>query len=123
MKEVYQQTKQELIEQYGSIKGHTEEEAGELLQKYGANRIEEKGKKSIFRIFLEQFKDMLVIILIVAAVVSMISENVESSIVIFAEIILNAVLGTVQYVKAEKSLDSLKELSAPKAKVLRDGIF
>lgn len=123
MKEVYQQPKQELIEQYGSIKGHTEEEAGELLQKYGANRIEETGKKSIFRIFLEQFKDMLVIILIIAAVVSMISENVESSIVIFAVIILNAVLGTVQYVKAEKSLDSLKELSAPKAKVLRDGII
>ena len=71
---------------------------------------------------MEQFADLLVIILIAAAVISMVSGNVESTLVIFAVIILNAVLGTVQYVKAEKSLDSLKELSAPKAKVLREGI-
>lgn len=72
--------------------------------------------------FLEQFKDLLVIILIVAAIISMVSGNVESTVVIFVVIILNAVLGTVQYVKAEKSLDSLKALSAPHAKVLRDGV-
>lgn len=122
MKEVYRQTTQELIDEYGSIKGHTGKEAEELLQKYGENIIEEKSRKGIIRIFLEQFKDMLVIILIIAAIVSMISENVESSIVIFAVIILNAVLGTIQYVKAEKSLDSLKALSVPKTKVIRDGI-
>lgn len=122
MKEVYQQTKQELYETYGSADGHSKDKASELLLKYGENVLEEKGKKSVFRIFLEQFADLLVIILIAAAVISMVSGNVESTLVIFAVIILNAVLGTVQYVKAEKSLDSLKELSAPKAKVLRDGI-
>lgn len=122
MREVYQQTKQELFEQYGSATGHTEENAKELLQKYGENALEEKGKKSVFRVFMEQFADFLVIILIVAAIISMLSGNVESTIVIFAVIILNAILGTIQYEKAEKSLDSLKELSAPKAKVLRDGV-
>ena len=122
MKEVYQQTKQELFEIYGSPLGHTEEEAKALLQKYGENVLEEKGKKSVLRVFMEQFADLLVMILIVAAIISMLSGNAESTIVIFTVLILNAVLGTVQYVKAEKSLDSLKELSAPKAKVLRDGI-
>ena len=72
-------------------------------------------------VFLEQFKDLLVLILIAAACVSMASGNVESTIVIFAVLILNAVLGTVQHQKAEKSLASLKAMSAPTAKVLRDG--
>lgn len=122
MKEIYQQTKKELLEVYGTAAGLTSKEAAERLQKYGENALEEKGKKSVWKVFLEQFADLLVIILIVAAMVSMFSGNVESTIVIFAVIIMNAVLGTVQYVKAEKSLDSLKELSAPRAKVLRDGI-
>ena len=122
MKEVYQQTKQELYDRYGSPDGHSENSAKEMLLKYGENALEEKGRKSVFRVFLEQFADLLVIILIVAAVISMLSGNVESTIVIFAVIILNAMLGTFQYVKARKSLDSLKELSAPRTKVLRDGI-
>lgn len=122
MKEIYQLTKQELLEQFGNENGLSSEQAELHLQKYGENVIEEQGKKSIMKVFLEQFADLLVIILIIAAVISMVSGNVESTIVIFAVIILNAVLGTVQYVKAEKSLDSLKELSAPKTKVLRDGV-
>lgn len=73
------------------------------------------------RIFAEQFQDLLVIILMIAAVVSMLSGNVESTVVIFVVIVMNAVLGTVQYLKAEKSLDSLKALLSPHAKVLRDG--
>ena len=71
--------------------------------------------------FLEQFKDLLVVILIVAAIISMLSGQGESTIVIFAVLILNAVLGTVQYFKAEKSLESLKAMSSPTAKVLRGG--
>ncbi len=122
MKEVYRQTKRELFESYGSSKGLTEEKVKELRQKCGENVLEEKGKKSVFRVFLEQFADLLVFILIIAAIISMLSGNVESTIVIFTVIILNAILGTIQYVKAEKSLDSLKQMSAPKAKVLRDGI-
>lgn len=122
MKEIYQRTKQEVIEIYGGEAGHTEEQAGNLLVKYGENTLSDCGKKSIGIIFLEQFKDLLVLILIAAALISMVSGNVESTVVIFVVIVLNAILGTVQYVKAEKSLDSLKELSAPRAKVQRDGI-
>ena len=121
MKEVYRMTKDELTKQYG-MKGLTEEQAAKNLETYGRNELMDKGKKSIFKIFLSQFADLLVIILIIASVISMISGNVESTIVIIAVIVLNAILGTVQYVKAQKSLDSLKELSSPKAKVLRDGV-
>lgn len=122
MKEIYQLTKEELFERFGDRSGLNEDQAKKRLQEYGENILEEQGKKSVVSVFLGQFADLLVVILIIAAVISMLSGNVESTIVIFAVIILNAVLGTVQYVKAEKSLDSLKELSAPKAKVLRDGV-
>lgn len=74
-----------------------------------------------WRIFAEQFCDLLVVILIVAAVISMFSGNAESTVVILAVIVMNAVLGTVQHQKAEKSLESLRALSSPSAKVLRDG--
>lgn len=122
MKEIYQMTKQELFTDYGTAAGLSEAQADEKLAQYGENAITEQGKKSVAIVFLEQFADFLVVILIVAAIISMMSGNVESTIVIFAVIIMNAILGTIQYVKAEKSLDSLKELSAPKAKVLRDGV-
>lgn len=122
MQEIYQMQKEELFHEYGDANGLTTGRAQEILEQKGANVLEETGKKSIFAVFLEQFADLLVAILIVAATISMISGNVESTIVIFAVIFLNAILGTVQYVKAEKSLDSLKELSSPHAKVLRDGI-
>lgn len=71
--------------------------------------------------FAEQFKDLLVIILVAAALISLASGQSESTLVIFAVLLLNAVLGTVQYLKAEKSLESLKAMSAPTAKVLRGG--
>lgn len=122
MKKIYQLTKEELFKSYGNEKGLSSERAIENLQRYKENVLEEKGKKSIVCIFASQFADLLVLILIAAAVISMFSGNVESTIVIFLVIILNAILGTVQYVKAEKSLASLKELSAPRAKVLRDGV-
>ena len=89
---------------------------------YGPNKLSEGKKKSVPQIFFEQFKDLLVVILLIAAVISALSENVESTIVIFAVLVLNAILGTAQYVKAEKSLESLKAMSAPSAKVLRGGV-
>lgn len=122
MKEIYQQTKGELFKEYGDPGGLTTSRAQELLEKYGENLLREKKKKSIFSIFLGQFADLLVVILVAAAVVSMFSGNVESTIVIFAVLIMNAVLGTIQYVKAEKSLAALKNLSAPHARVIRDGM-
>ena len=78
-------------------------------------------KKTAFQVFLEQFKDLMVIILIIAAVISAFTGDLESTLVIIAVLILNAILGTVQHVKAEKSLESLKSLSSPSAKVLRNG--
>lgn len=101
--------------------GLSREEAEKRLQRYGANKLREGKKKGVVQVFLEQFFDLLVAILIVAAFISMLSGNIESTMVIFAVILLNAILGTVQHIKAEKSLDSLKALSSPSAKVIRDG--
>ena len=112
----------ETLEQLGVTSGGLDRaQAEQRLAQYGPNRLAEGEKKSWLSVFLEQFKDLLVAILIVAAIISMFSGNLESTLVIFAVLILNAVLGTVQYFKAEKSLESLKAMSAPSAKVLRDG--
>lgn len=122
MKDIYQMQTDELYSHISADeKGLTSEEAEVRKEKYGDNVLEEGKRKTALQVFFEQFCDLLVIILIVAAVISMLSGNVESTIVIFVVIILNAILGTVQYVKAEKSLDSLKALSSPHAKVIRDG--
>ena len=71
--------------------------------------------------FFSQFCDLLIVILLIAALISMFSGNIESTIVIFLVLIMNAVLGTIQHVKAQRSLESLKQLSSPSAKVIRDG--
>ena len=121
-KEIWQQSGPDLLTQLQSGEtGLTGQEAARRLEKYGPNELREGGKKSTARIFLEQFLDFLVIILIIAAGVSAVLGDVESMIVILAVITMNAILGTVQTVKAEASLDSLKQMSAPTAKVLRDG--
>ena len=99
----------------------TSEQARQNQEKYGFNELVEGKKKSVFQIFLEQYKDFLVIILIIAAIVSGFLGDVESTVVILVVITMNAILGTVQTVKAEQSLDSLKQMSAPEAKVIRDG--
>ena len=122
MKEWYQQTKEEILSQFQvTEQGLTSSRAGQILAEKGENVLEEGKRKSTLQVFLEQFCDLLVVILIIAALISMVSGNVESTVVILAVIILNAILGTVQHAKAEKSLDSLKSLSSPNAKVLRDG--
>ena len=104
-----------------SKSGLTENQVKENLDKFGYNQLTEKQKQTVMQVFLSQFKDLLVIILIIAAVISAATGNLESTLVIFAVIILNAILGTVQHFKAEASLDSLKALSSPSAKVYRNG--
>ena len=116
-----QTPEQALADVQATAQGLTTEQAQQRLAEHGKNQLAEGKKKKVWQVFLEQFKDLLVLILIAAACVSMASGNVESTIVIFAVLILNAVLGTVQHQKAEKSLASLKAMSAPTAKVLRDG--
>ena len=119
----FNRTVDETLSALGGTKaGLTSKEAAERLQKHGKNALAEGRKKSGLQVFLDQFKDLLVVILIIAALISMVSDNVESTVVIFAVLILNAVLGTVQHFKAEKSLESLKAMSSPSAKVLRDGV-
>lgn len=113
---------EEVLEKFNVSKdGLNEKQVDENISKYGLNELNQKKKKSVLQVFISQFKDLLIFILIAAGIISMLSNNVESTIVIFAVIILNAVLGTVQHFKAEQSLDSLKALSAPSAKVIRNG--
>ena len=107
--------------------GLTDEEVAERLKKYGENKLQEQKKESIFIKFLKQFNDFMIIILIIAAVVSAIVTKIQGtgeyidSIIIIAIVVLNAIMGLVQEAKAEKSLEALKKMSAPVAKVKRNG--
>ena len=122
MKAYWNCTKEQLEEMFGfREKGLTEEEVERIRKETGENRLSEGRHKSLLQVFLSQFCDLMVIILIIAAIISMFSGNTESTIVIFLVLLMNAVLGTIQYRKAEKSLDSLKDLAAPAARVIRDG--
>ena len=123
MKAYYRESKEEVLKELvaNEQQGLTNKAAQEKLAQVGPNALVEGKKKSVVEVFLEQFKDLMVIILIVAAVISAFTGNLESTAVIIVVLILNAILGTVQHVKAEKSLEALKSLSAPAAKVLRDG--
>ncbi|MBQ2712140.1 MAG: HAD-IC family P-type ATPase, partial [Clostridia bacterium] len=121
-------TKQELIKQLAvdPDMGLTTEEAGKRLSADGENRLKEKKKKSIVVRFLEQFKDAMVIILIIAAIISLVTSIIEHEglaepIIIFAIVCLNAVMGVMQESKAEKALEALKNMSSPHARVIRDG--
>ena len=101
--------------------GLSNEEVEKRQAEFGKNEITSKNKKSIWKMILEQFTDFMIILLIVAAIVSgVVSGEITDSIIILIIVVLNAVIGVVQEVKAQKSLDSLKELSAPHCKVLRD---
>ena len=118
----YQMKKEDVLKMLGTDEnGLTQNQAKKNQKKYGKNELAEGKKKNPFILFLEQYKDFLVIILIIAAIISGVLGDIESAIVIFVVITINAILGTVQHIKAEQSLDSLKEMSAPTAKVIRDG--
>ena len=122
MKKYYLETKAKVLEELKTGSGGlSSQQAKDNLTKYGKNALIEGKKKTTLQVFLEQFKDLMVIILIIAAVISAFTGELESTLVIIAVLILNAILGTVQHIKAEKSLESLKSLSSPSAKVLRDG--
>lgn len=101
--------------------GITSSEAKNRLERDGYNELKEGSKVPLWKMFLESFKDPLVIVLLIAAIVQMFLGEVVESLIIFLVVILNSVLGVTQTRKAESSLDSLKKLSAPSAKVLRDG--
>lgn len=122
MADRYKQSHEELYYEFSSsATGLTSAQVNENIEKYGRNVIAQGKKKSAVQIFLSQFADFLVIILIIAALISAITGDMESFFVIIAVITMNAILGTVQTLKAEKSLDNLKKLNSPSAKVLRGG--
>ncbi|HQD41122.1 MAG TPA: calcium-translocating P-type ATPase, SERCA-type [Bacillota bacterium] len=102
-------------------KGLDDKEAAERLERYGYNEIEQKKRKTIFQMYVDQFKDFMIIILIIAAVISGLLGELTDAVVILMIVVLNAVLGVVQENKAEESLAALKRMSAPSAKVLRNG--
>lgn len=119
----YNQDEKKVLEALGTTRenGLSGTQVTESRTQNGENIITEEKKKSIFIVFLEQFADLLVIILIIASVISMLTGNAESAAVILVVITMNAILGTVQHVKAQKSLDSLKAMSSPNARVIRNG--
>ena len=122
MKKYFSKSKDEILQEFEvTEKGLSYSEATERIKKYGKNKLNDEEKVSTLTVFLSQFKDFLVIILIIASIISAVSGNIESTVVILVVIIINAILGTVQHIKAEESISSLKSLSSPKTKVLRDG--
>ena len=122
MKKYFSTPYEEVLKEFNVSKGGLEDKQVSFnTEKFGLNQLTEKKKQTVLEVFLSQFKDLLVLILIVAAIISAITGSLESTLVIFAVIILNSILGTVQHFKAEQSLDSLKALSSPSAKVYRNG--
>lgn len=122
MKTFYNVNPDEILKEFNSSAlGLDDTQVSLNREKYGKNKLEEKEEKNLIEIFVEQFKDLLVIILILSALISAATGNMESTAVIIVVLILNAILGTVQTIKAQQSLESLKKLSSPSAKVVRQG--
>lgn len=123
MEKLYGKDSQTILKEFKTTeKGLSDNEVKKRKESFGNNALKEKKRKGILKVFFNQFKDLLVGILIVAGIISIITDNVESTLVIFIVILLNAILSTVQYFKAEQSLEALKSLTAAKCKVIRDGI-
>ena len=117
MKKYWKYSKEQLRDVFSTTEqGLSEKQVQKIRETCGENILEEGKRPGLLRVFLSQFADLLIVILLIAALISMFSGNVESTIVIAVVLVMNAVLGTVQHQKAEKSLDSLKNLSAPCAK-------
>ena len=123
MEKLYAKDSETILKEFQTTeKGLSDKEVEKRMESFGNNALKEKKRKGILKVFFNQFKDLLVGILIVAGIISIITDNVESTLVIFVVILLNAILGTVQYFKAEQSLEALKSLTAAKCRVIRNGV-
>ena len=127
---LHSESKNDVLKQLtaNAVSGLTSSEAASRKEKYGENRLREKKKKTTLQRFFDQFKDVMILILIAAAVISFVVVCVEKNwgelfepALILLIVILNAIMGVYQEGKAEKALDALKNMSAPHARVLRDG--
>lgn len=122
MEKQWKMSKDEILSAYhSSMEGLSEEEAKKRLEIHGYNKLQEQKRKGVVRVFAEQFADLLVVILVIAAIISAMTGGLEGTIVIISVLILNAILGTIQHFKAQKSLDSLRAMAAPNARVIRGG--
>lgn len=119
----YKKSKNEILKELdvNEKNGLSSNEALRRLEKYGKNKLKTKKKKTLFKQFLSQLKDVMIYILIIAAIISAFLGEISDALIILLVIIINAVIGVIQESKAEKALDALKELSTPKALVKRDG--
>lgn len=119
----YKKSKNEILKKLDvdEKNGLSSNEALRRLEKYGKNKLVTKKKKTLFKQFLSQLKDVMIYILIIAAIISAFLGEISDALIILLVIVINAVIGVVQESKAEKALDALKELSTPKALVKRDG--
>lgn len=106
-----------------STNGLSSSQAFDKLSQFGPNQLQEKAKKSPFTIFFDQFKDFMILVLLVAAVIAGLVGEAADTIAIFVIIILNGIIGFVQEFRAEKAIEALKKMSAPHAKVFRDGVL
>ncbi|WP_277489560.1 MULTISPECIES: cation-translocating P-type ATPase [unclassified Breznakia] len=107
---------------HSSKEGISDEEAQKRLQRDGRNELAAEKPPGIAKIFVEQFKDLLVIVLLVASAISIVVGEAQSAIVILVVVTMNSILGTIQTIRAQKSLDSLKQLSTPFTRVVRSGV-
>lgn len=118
----YNKTKEDVLKEVNSSYGGlTTKISKDRQKKYGSNELTIKKKKPLFMVFINQFNDILIIILIISAIISIFTDSIESAIVIVIVLFINALIGTIQYYKAEKTLESLKKLSSPIVKVIRNG--
>ncbi|KPG71401.1 cation-translocating P-type ATPase [Enterococcus sp. RIT-PI-f] len=117
-----QDTASVLQELQSDTNGLTNDEAKKRLAEYGPNELEEGKKKSMLQKFFEQFKDLMIIVLLAAAIISAaVSHEFVDSIIILAVVIINAIMGVVQEAKAEQAIEALREMSTPNANILRNG--
>ncbi len=119
----YQKTKQEVLDKWEvtKLEGLAGNEANNRLEQEGYNEIADKEKVPTWKLFMDTFKDAMVVVLLVAAIVQLVLGELIESIIIFIVILLNSIISVVQTKKAESSLDALRDMSAPEAKVIRDG--
>src|SRR4030065_2943688 len=119
----HQKTFEDVIEELKtSLKGISSEEAQKRLLEYGPNELKEKKKKTPFMMFLDQFRDFMILILIAAAVISGFIGELSDTIAIIVIVILNAVVGFIQEYRAEKAMAALKKMAAPSATAIRNGV-